>query len=181
MSKLVSLVKLRNVDDRLYVEYLHTAGSEDYIDYKDWPEEYRGYLEDKEYCATILGYLRNSREKIPFKGKFGIELISLEESGKAKIVGELKHSKDAMSRERITYYILPEYRGTGIADYAYKAFLEKIASRLALTEVFASVNEDNFSSVRFLLRNGFAYVGHGPDYSWGAENKRDRHFLTKSL
>ena len=160
------------------------VASESYVEYCGLDEEYGEYFKDADYCNDILyDFYRDEYpgfEKDGARGRFYISMDD-EGSGKEKIIGQITHTKDYLGRDRITYYMLPEYRRKGLMGQAYDQFLADVRKKCGLTELFAAVNGGNTPSMNFLLSRGFTYMGFENGCGYEENDAVPRHVFTRRL
>lgn len=65
--------------------------------------------------------------------------------------------------ELVSMWVAPEARGTGAADVAVRAVLERADAAYAGRAVVLSVRADNAAAVRLYARHGFVDIGVSPD------------------
>ncbi|MAQ71743.1 MAG: hypothetical protein CL565_06075 [Alphaproteobacteria bacterium] len=159
--------------------------AETYVEYCELSEEYIEYFNDPEYCNDILYdfYVENfpTYEANNAHGRFFVTMVD-DLGHNEKIIGQVTHTKDQFDRDRVTYYLLPEFRRQGLMGAAYDKFINNIQdSPYTLKTLFAAVNSDNTPSMHFLLSRGFNYVGFQEDSGYEKDDKKPRHVFTKDL
>ncbi|MAQ71745.1 MAG: hypothetical protein CL565_06085 [Alphaproteobacteria bacterium] len=162
--------KVKDLGPEIFADYVSRAPDEYcHYNFQGTHPEYAVVYHDRDFLLTDL---YNSRIQ---PGKDSREIwddrhyVVLKEGVNETIIGELTSFEDIKGNTRITYFLLPQYRGEGLMGAAYEEFVTGLSrEKPGLSELFATVNADNKDSFRFLLGRGFNYLG------WGTDITRDK-------
>ena len=157
--------KVKDLGREIFADYVSRA-PEEYCAYnfRGKHPEYAVIYHDRDFLMTDLYDSRIQPGKDSRENWDDRHYIKLVEGNSETIIGELASFKDIKGNERITYFLLPEFRGQGLMGQAYESFVKKLQkNKPDLSELFATVNVDNKASFRFLLGRGFNYLGWGTD------------------
>ena len=175
--------KISEISKEDFTAFMVVA-SDTYAEYCELEKEYGEYFKDTEYCSDILYDFFKEQypgfEKDGARGRFYICMAD-EGTGKEKIIGQITHTKDYLNRDRISYYILPDYRRKGLMGQAYDQFIEDTRQSGGLKNLFAAVNKNNTPSMYFLLSRGFNYVGFEKGCGYDGDDIKPRHVFTRQL
>ena len=175
--------KLKNMGRGFFADYVSQAPDE-YCKYNfdGQHPEYAVVYRDRKFLKTDLYKSRTKNHKESRENWSDRHYIFLKEGKRETVIGEITYFQDTKGNDRITYFLLPEYRGRGLMDKAYEAFVDKLKEEKSLTELFATVSLHNTSSFRFLLRRGFNYDGWGQDITRDSPSHQNiKYYMSRTL
>ncbi len=145
--------------DRLLIRILNMKDKNDFFQYRSMPEIYQYQAWRPKGIEEIEEFINKNISICPNTRNTWLQLAVCLKEG--KMIGDIGiHFLDDNYQTEIGYTLSPEYQGNGYAVEAVKAVINYAFSVLKKHRITASVDPDNFKSIKLLQKIGFRKEAH---------------------